>query len=83
MSTIQDETHRYAIAYAHHSHTKKSLELSLTRAPGIGPARAKALLAQFKTLNAIKSASVEELAAIKGMTRASAQALREYLDNEA
>ena len=83
VSTIQDETHRYAIAYAHHSHTKKSLELSLTRAPGIGPARAKALLAQFKTLNAIKSASVEELAAIKGMTRASAQALREYLDNEA
>ena len=83
VSTIQDETHRYAITYAHHSHTKKSLELSLTKAPGIGPARAKALLAQFKTLSAIKNAGVEEIAAVKGMTQASAQALRDYLDSEA
>ncbi len=80
VSRIQDETHRYAIAYAHSSHTKKSLESSLTRAPGIGPARARALLGSFKTLSAIKGASVEELADVKGMTRAAAQMLRDYLD---
>ena len=82
VSTIQDETHRYAISYAHSSHTKKSLELSLTQAPGIGPARAKALLGKFKTASAIRAASVEELAQVKGMSVSLAEKLREYFDSE-
>lgn len=82
VSTIQDETHRYAITYARSSHTKKTLEMSLTKAPGIGYVRAKALLGKFKTLSAIKEASVEELAAVKGMTKSAAEQLREYFENE-
>ncbi|MBQ9939487.1 MAG: excinuclease ABC subunit UvrC [Oscillospiraceae bacterium] len=82
VSTIQNETHRYAVSYARRSHTKKSFELSLTKAPGIGPARAKALLQQFKTISAIKSASAEELSAVKGMSLSLAQQLKDFFERE-
>ena len=82
ISTIQNETHRYAVSYARRSHTKKTLELSLTKAPGIGPARAKALLQHFKTLTAIKAATVEELAEVKGMSRPAAEQLKLFFEQE-
>jgi excinuclease ABC subunit C len=47
--------------------------------PGIGPARRKALLRRFGSVEAIRQASLEELAAVPGMNLAAAQSLRESL----
>ncbi len=82
VSTIQEEVHRYAIAYHRASRSKSVKGLTLTRIDGIGESRAKALMQHFRTVTAIKQATVEELAAVKGMTKAAAEAVRRYFDNE-
>ncbi|MEG2174673.1 MAG: excinuclease ABC subunit UvrC [Oscillospiraceae bacterium] len=81
VSSIQDETHRFAVQYARQSHQKSAFELSLTRVVGIGPARAKALYACFRTKKAILAADEAALAAVPGMTRAAAQNLRRAVDS--
>jgi len=80
ITNIQDETHRFAISYARKTHRKTAFELSLTKVEGIGPARAKALFAHFKTKKAILEADEQQLAAVKGMTARTAAALREAVE---
>ncbi len=82
VSSIQEEVHRFAIAYHRQSRSKSVKGLSLTRIDGIGPARAKVLLQEFRTIGAIKKASVDELAAVKGMTRSAAQAIYDHFRAE-
>ena len=78
VASIQEEVHRFAVAYHHQKHKKSTLGSELTNIPGIGPARAKALLTGMKTMKAIKSASVEELAALPGMNASAAKAVWEF-----
>lgn len=82
VSSIQEEVHRFAISYHRASRSKSVKGLSLTRIEGIGPTRAKALLQAFRTVGAIRNASVDELAAVKGMTRAAAQAIYDHFRSE-
>ncbi len=77
VTRIQDETHRFAVTYARKSHKKTAFELSLTRVEGLGEKRARALFAAFRTKKAILEASEEQLAAVPGMNRQVARALRE------
>jgi excinuclease ABC subunit C len=77
---IRDETHRTAITYHRNQRSKTGLASTLETAPGIGPKRRQALLKAFEgDVAAIKAASVEQLAAVPGMTLAAAQALKEHL----
>lgn len=77
---IRDETHRTAITYHRNQRSKTGLASTLENAPGIGPKRRQALLKAFEgDVDAIKAASVEQLAAVPGMTLAAAQALKEHL----
>ena len=82
VSSIQEEVHRFAITYHRASRSKSVKGLSLTRIEGIGPTRAKALLQAFRTIGAIKEASVDELAQVKGMTRTAAQAIYDHFRSE-
>ena len=82
VTSIQDEVHRFAIAYHHQKHGKSALDSELTKIPGIGPARARALLAQFKTMKAIREADEETLAGAPGMNKAAARAVREWFAGE-
>ena len=82
VSTIQDEVHRFAITYHHASHGKSVIKTSLTDIDGIGPARARELLKHFKTISAVFNASVDELAAVKGMNRTAAEAVAAYARNK-
>ena len=82
ITRIQDEVHRYTIEFSRGSHRKSGLELAMTSVEGIGPARAKALFAAFKTQKAMRMATVEELAAVKGMTTPIAQRLYDWLHSE-
>lgn len=62
ISAIQDETHRFAIEY-HKSLRQKSLRSELDDIKGVGEARRNALLKHFKTVKAIKAATLDELCA--------------------
>ena len=68
---IRDEAHRFAITYHRESRGKQAIASQLDAIKGIGPARRKALLKHFGSLEAIRQASLEELAAVPGMTTGS------------
>ena len=76
---IRDEAHRFAITAHREKRSKMAVASQLDAVPGIGPARRKALLRHFGSLEAVRQASVEELAAVPGMTQAAAQSVRERL----
>jgi excinuclease ABC subunit C len=76
---VRDEAHRFAITYHRKVRGKKSLRSQLDEVPGVGPTRKKALLRHFGTVKAIRGASVEELAAVPGMTRRTAEDLKRAL----
>jgi len=76
---IRDEAHRFAISYHRSMRAKDSTRSLLDDIPGIGPRRRQALLKHFGSLEGIRSASLEELAAVPGMNRAAATKLQEYL----
>lgn len=78
VSSIQEEVHRFAIAYHHNKHKKSTLSTSLMKIEGIGDAKAKALLKRFKTVTAIKNASVEELAETDGISKKNAENIFEF-----
>jgi len=79
---IRDEAHRFALTYHRSVRTKTGMRSLLDDVPGIGPRRKKALLRAFGTLDAIRAASIEDLAAVPGMTRSSAQKLKEILGTD-
>ena len=78
VSEIQNEVHRFSVAYHHQKHAKRGLSLSLTEIEGVGEKRASALLIYFKTMTAIKNAEVEELSKAPGITSAVAQNIYDY-----
>lgn len=78
VSEIQNEVHRFSVAYHHQKHAKRGLSLSLTEIEGVGEKRASALLKYFKTMTAIKNAEVDELSKAPGMTSAVAQNIYDY-----
>lgn len=82
VSEIQEEVHRFSIAYHRSKHAKRNLTMSLTEIDGVGQATAKALLKQFKTLSKIKTASAEELSATEGVGRKTAEKIYAYYHSE-
>jgi excinuclease ABC subunit C len=76
---IRDEAHRFAITAHREKRSKASIVSVLDAIPGIGPVRRKALLKHFGSVEAIREATVEQLARAPGMTRTAAQAIREKL----
>ena len=73
LQAIRDEAHRFAITYHRSLRGKRNLVSILDHIEGIGPKRRKALWGAFKNLDAMKAATVEELAAVSGMTRQAAE----------
>ena len=80
LQRIRDEAHRFAITYFRNIHSKRNLQSVLTEIDGIGKARRAALLDKFGTLDKIISASMEELAAVDGISRAQAGKIKQYLE---
>ncbi len=76
---IRDEAHRFAVTYHRKLRSKSGITSVLEEIPGIGPKRRKSLLTHFGSLDKIRKATVEELAAIESMNRAAAQRVKEYL----
>lgn len=78
---IRDEAHRFAITYHRKLRSKEQIKSILDEVPGIGPARKKALLKTFGSVNRIAQASLEELALAEGMNRPMAEAVYYFFRN--
>ncbi|MGD9145956.1 MAG: excinuclease ABC subunit UvrC [Anaerolineae bacterium] len=76
MQRVRDEAHRFAVTYHRKVRGKQTIISQLDGVPGIGPKRRSALLKHFGSIDAIRAASVEELAAVPGMTRKVAEQLK-------
>ncbi len=79
---IRDEAHRFAVTYHRQVRSAKTFASALDEIPGIGPKRKKALLRHFGSVRAVAAASVEDLAALAGMTREAAERVKEYIGSQ-
>ena len=81
ITEIQDEMHRVAITYHRLLRSKKNIESEIMKIPGVGKGRFKAIIDKFKTVNALKKATPEQIAEIKGISLEHAQKICDYLKN--
>lgn len=79
ITRIQDEAHRFAIEYHRQLRSKGQVHSVLDDIEGIGPARRKALMRHYLSLDAIREASVEELAKIPSMNEKAARSVYKFL----
>jgi len=79
LQRIRDEAHRFAQGYYHKVRHREVFRSALDGIPGIGAKRKRALLKKFRSVAAIRAASVEELRSVPGMTGDAARRLKEYL----
>ena len=78
ITRIQDEAHRFAIGYHRQLRGKGQVHSILDDIEGIGPARRKALMRQYQSLDEIREATAEELAAIPSMDRKAADSVYRF-----
>ena len=79
LQRLRDEAHRFAIVYHKGLRRSQSLSSVLEEIPGVGPKRRRALLRRFGSLDAIRQASLDDLASVRGMNESIARKVREAL----
>lgn len=79
LQRLRDEAHRFAIKAHRGARSKRMTTSVLDDVPGLGPARRAALLEKFKTVSALRSASVTDLCTVPGVGPAVAEAIRTTL----
>jgi excinuclease ABC subunit C len=79
MQRARDEAHRFALAYNRTLRRRRTLRSRLSRIPGIGPAREQELLRRFGSMDAIRSATLDELTATPGVGPGTAERIQEAL----
>ena len=82
ITRIQDEAHRFAIEYHRSLRSKTQVKSVLDDIPGVGPARRKALMKAFKSIDEIKSATAEELAEKAGLPQNVAEEIYAFFRKE-
>ena len=80
-AAIQEEVHRFAIGY-HRQKRRRVIGSTLTGIPGVGEKRAALLLRHFGSVTAVRGATADQLAAVKGMTRPAAEAIVRFFAEE-
>jgi excinuclease ABC subunit C len=78
ITRIQDEAHRFAIEFHRSLRSKAQVHSVLDDIEGIGPARRKALMRSFQSIEKIREASVEELASLDAMNQSAAEAVYQF-----
>lgn len=78
ITRVQDEAHRFAIEYHRSLRSKAQVRSVLDDIPGVGPARRKALMRRFKSIEEIRAASVEELASIPELNVRAAEEIYQF-----
>ena len=80
---IQEEVHRYTFGQMQNAKRKSVRKSVLTEIPGIGPAKAKALMTHFKSISALKNANRDELLTVKGINARDADTVVAYFSDKA
>jgi excinuclease ABC subunit C len=75
LQQIRDEAHRTAVTYNRKRRTMRTVTSELLKLPGVGPVKRRALLQAFGSLQGVKEASLEQVAALDGFSAASARKL--------
>ena len=78
LQRLRDEAHRFAVEYNRQRRTRRMTSSALDHIEGVGPQRRRALLKEFGSVNGIREASLEELAAVPSMNRTVALRVYEY-----
>ncbi len=79
LQRLRDEAHRFGLAYSRHRRTERVVTSELLEIPGVGPSRRSRLLERFGSLAGVRSASLEELMAVEGVSRTLAERIRAHL----
>jgi len=79
LQRIRDEAHRFAISFHRKRRRKASLQSALDAIPGVGNKRKAALLKHFKSIIKIRTADLEEIAALPGFNRKIAESIKKAL----
>lgn len=79
LQRLRDEAHRFAISHHRSRRSKAMTRSALDAIPGLGPARQRALLAEFGSVKALRAASVEQIATVRGIGPGLAQSIHEAL----
>jgi len=82
IQNIRDEAHRFAQKYHHKLREKRFTGSILEEAPGIGQKRRKALLEAFGSFEGVKNATIDEISAVEGMSKTSAERLSKWFAEE-
>ena len=82
ITRIQDEAHRFAIEYHRSLRSKEQVHSVLDDISGIGPARRKALMRYFQSIDAIRSATVEQLCEADSMNEKAALSVWQYFHTQ-
>ena len=77
LQQARDEAHRFAVTYNRKRRTMRTVTSELLRIPGVGPSKRRALLRAFGSVQGVRDASVEQIAALPGF---SPKAARKILD---
>ena len=79
LQRVRDEAHRFAVTYHRQRRSRAATRSRLDDAPGVGPKRRRELVRRFGSASGVQSASVEEIASLRGMSRESAERLKAFL----
>jgi len=79
LQRVRDEAHRFAIGYHRLLRGKDTLSSALDRVPGIGPRRKQDLLVRFGSVEAVRRASAEDLAQVRGISETLAERILRQL----
>lgn len=80
VTRLRDEAHRFAVTYHRKLRGEKATRSQLLDIPGVGPSRVKELLTAYGDIEAIRNATVEDLAAVRGIGPALAKVIHDYLN---
>jgi excinuclease ABC subunit C len=80
LAHLRDEAHRFAVAFHRGQRRRRTLRSALSDIEGIGVARQRELLRHFGSVRKIREASVEDLAAVPGVSHKTAEAVRAYFE---
>jgi excinuclease ABC subunit C len=78
LQALRDEAHRFAVSFHRGQRRRLTLRSALSDIPGIGPGRQRQLLRHFGSIKRVRLASVDELAAVPGISRAVAEAVHAH-----
>ncbi len=76
---VRDEAHRFAVTFHRERRSKSSVKSTLDLVPGVGPKRKRMLIRRFGSVKGIREASLEDIAAVPGLTLTVARSIKDHV----